>query len=74
MGAVIVTALIAIALTASALPAGAQSDNPFLMLAGTWSGSGTARFDEGRRKACVAKAIIPTTANPNSLGPLDPMR
>ncbi len=66
-------AAIAIAITAtasaiSAVPVSAASDNPFLTLAGTWSGSGTARFDEGKTESLRCKGYYTNNGNANSLG------
>jgi len=49
-------------------PAGAASDNPFVTLAGTWSGSGTARFDDGKSESLRCKGYYTNNGNPHSLG------
>lgn len=50
------------------VPAMAASDNPFVSLAGTWSGSGTARFDEGKTESLRCKGYYTNNGNPNTLG------
>jgi hypothetical protein len=59
---------IAIALAALTTPVGAASDNPFVALAGTWSGSGTARFDDGKSESLRCKGYYTNNGNPHSLG------
>jgi hypothetical protein len=54
--------------SASITPASAASDNPFVTLAGTWSGSGTARFDDGKTESLRCKGYYTNNGNPNSLG------
>jgi hypothetical protein len=60
--------VIAMAFAAFAMPANAGSDNPFVTLAGTWSGSGTARFDDGKTESLRCKGYYTNNGNPNSLG------
>lgn len=59
---------IAMAIAALTVPAAAASDNPFLTLAGTWSGSGTARFEDGKSESLRCKGYYTNNGNPNSLG------
>jgi hypothetical protein len=59
---------VAIALVASMTPAAAESDNPFVSLAGTWSGSGTARFDDGKTESLRCKGYYTNNGNPHNLG------
>jgi hypothetical protein len=49
-------------------PVRAASDNPFVELAGTWSGSGTARFDSGKTESLRCKGYYTNNGNPKSLG------
>lgn len=46
---------VAIALLASTLSSAALADNPFGSLAGTWNGSGTAKFDGGKSESLRCK-------------------
>jgi hypothetical protein len=59
---------IAMGLALSVGPAGAASDNPFVELAGTWSGSGTARFDGGKTESLRCRGYYTNNGNPQSLG------
>jgi hypothetical protein len=65
---VIAMALAISIVPASIQPARAASDNPFVSLAGTWSGSGTARFDAGKTESLRCKGYYTNNGNPNSLG------
>ncbi|MFT3730085.1 MAG: hypothetical protein QM780_01495 [Hyphomicrobium sp.] len=62
------TSAVALALAAYALPARAESDNPFVTLAGTWGGSGTARFDDGKTESLRCKGYYTNNGNPHNLG------
>lgn len=53
---------------ALAAPVSAASDNPFVNLAGTWGGSGTARFDDGKTESLRCKGYYTNNGNPHSLG------
>ena len=59
---------IAMGLALSVGAAGAASDNPFVELAGTWSGSGTARFDGGKTESLRCRGYYTNNGNPQSLG------
>lgn len=59
---------IAIGLAVCIGPANAASDNPFVELAGTWSGSGTARFDGGKTESLRCRGYYTNNGNPQSLG------
>ncbi|RUO99466.1 MAG: hypothetical protein EKK30_06105 [Hyphomicrobium sp.] len=61
-------AAIALAVTTSTTPVKAESDNPFVALAGTWSGSGTARFDDGKSESLRCKGYYTNNGNPHNLG------
>jgi hypothetical protein len=61
-------AAVALVVTASASPLKAESDNPFVALAGTWSGSGTARFDDGKSESLRCKGYYTNNGNPHNLG------
>lgn len=62
------TSAIVVALAVSAAPAWAASDNPFVTLAGTWGGSGTARFDDGKTESLRCKGYYTNNGNPHNLG------
>jgi hypothetical protein len=62
------TSIFALALTISVAPARAASDNPFVTLAGTWSGSGIARFDDGKSESLRCKGYYTNNGSPNNLG------
>jgi hypothetical protein len=62
------TSAIVLALTASVVAAKAESDSPFVTLAGTWGGSGTARFDDGKTESLRCKGYYTNNGNPHSLG------
>lgn len=59
--------IIGIALADSSVPVLAASDNPFVTLAGTWSGSGTARFDNGKTESLRCKGYYTNNSNPHNL-------
>jgi hypothetical protein len=59
---------VAMAFAALATPAAALSDNPFVTLAGTWSGSGTARFDNGKTESLRCRGYYTNNGNPHNLG------
>ncbi|MET0408582.1 MAG: hypothetical protein ABW006_09460 [Hyphomicrobium sp.] len=59
---------VAIAFVASISPAPAASDDPFVTLAGTWSGSGTARFDSGKTESLRCKGYYTNNGGPHNLG------
>jgi hypothetical protein len=59
---------VAMAFAAFTAPATAASDNPFLTLAGTWSGSGTARFDNGKTESLRCRGYYTNNGNPHNLG------
>ncbi|HET6390105.1 MAG TPA: hypothetical protein VFG26_12175 [Hyphomicrobium sp.] len=61
-------ALVAAGMTLSLRPAAAASDNPFVELAGTWSGSGTARFDNGKTESLRCKGYYTNNGGPTNLG------
>jgi hypothetical protein len=46
----------------------AATDNPFPSLAGTWSGSGTAKFDSGKTESLRCKGYYTNSGGPNNLG------
>lgn len=60
--------VIAMAAAAVAAPAMAASDNPFVTLAGTWGGSGTARFDGGKTESLRCKGYYTNNGGPHNLG------
>jgi len=62
------TSAVVVALAVSAAPAWAASDNPFVTLAGTWGGSGTARFDDGKTESLRCKGYYTNNGNPHNLG------
>jgi hypothetical protein len=51
-----------------AYPAAAVSDNPFTELAGTWSGSGTARFEDGKTESLRCKGYYTNSGGAQNLG------
>ncbi len=59
---------VAIVLAAPVAPASAASSNPFVTLAGTWSGSGTARFDNGKTESLRCRGYYTNNGNPHNLG------
>jgi hypothetical protein len=59
---------VAIGLVLGVGSVGAASDNPFVELAGTWSGSGTARFDGGKTESLRCRGYYTNNGNPQSLG------
>lgn len=59
---------IAMGVVLSVGSAGATSDNPFVELVGTWSGSGTARFDGGKTESLRCRGYYTNNGNPQSLG------
>ena len=59
---------IAMGVALSVGSAGATSDNPFVELVGTWSGSGTARFDGGKTESLRCRGYYTNNGNPQSLG------
>ncbi len=59
---------VALILGAPAVPAMAASDNPFVSLAGTWSGSGTARFDDGKTESLRCRGYYTNNGSSNNLG------
>lgn len=61
-------AVVAVGLAVSFNPAAAASDNPFVELAGTWSGSGTARFDNGKTESLRCKGYYTNNGGPTNLG------
>jgi hypothetical protein len=46
----------------------AASDSPFVTLAGTWSGSGTARFDNNKTESLRCKGYYTNNGGPSNLG------
>lgn len=46
----------------------ARADSPFAELAGTWSGNGTARFDDGRSESLRCKGYYTNTNGAQNLG------
>ncbi len=46
----------------------ASADNPFPSLAGTWSGSGTAQFDDGKTESLRCKGYYTNSGGPQNLG------
>lgn len=65
-------ALVAIAAGAASAsffaPVATAADGPFLELVGTWSGSGVAKFDSGKKESLRCKGYYTDTAGPHSLG------
>lgn len=59
---------VAMSLAMPLAPAMAASDNPFVTLAGTWSGSGTARFDNGKTESLRCRGYYTNNGNPHNLG------
>lgn len=59
---------VALALAAPAAQAVAATDNPFPSLAGTWSGSGTAKFDGGRTESLRCKGYYTNAGGADNLG------
>jgi hypothetical protein len=59
---------IAFASAVSMRPAVAASDSPFATLAGTWGGSGTARFDDGKSESLRCKGYYTNNGGPHNLG------
>ena len=62
------TSVIALAVAGFVAPAMAASSNPFVTLAGVWSGSGTARFDNGKTESLRCKGYYTNNGNPHDLG------
>lgn len=62
------TSAIVLTFAASSAPVSAASDNPFVALVGTWGGSGTARFDDGKSESLRCKGYYTNNGNPHSLG------
>lgn len=60
--------VVAVGVALSFNPAIAASDNPFVELAGTWSGSGTARFDNGKTESLRCKGYYTNNGGPTNLG------
>jgi hypothetical protein len=65
--ATVAGAALAVALVATG-PAFGAADNPFGKLAGTWSGSGTAKFDNGRTESLRCKGYYTNSDGPETLG------
>lgn len=65
-------ALVAIAAGAASasflVPAVAAADGPFPELVGTWSGSGVAKFEGGKKESLRCKGYYTNTSGPHSLG------
>jgi hypothetical protein len=57
-----------VAIAALLSPAAAATDNPFVALAGTWSGSGTARFDSGKTESLRCKGYYTNSGGAQNLG------
>lgn len=49
-------------------PATKAADGPFPELVGTWSGSGVAKFDGGKKESLRCKGYYTNTGGPHSLG------
>lgn len=58
----------AVAVLAATNVAAARAESPFAELAGTWSGSGTARFDGGKTESLRCKGYYTTSNGPQNLG------
>jgi hypothetical protein len=61
------SALTVVALLATPL-ANAAAGSPFAALAGTWTGSGTAKFDSGKTESLRCKGYYTNSGGPNNLG------
>ncbi|HVZ04729.1 hypothetical protein [Hyphomicrobium sp.] len=56
------------AFSSIATPAAKAADGPFPGLIGTWSGSGVAKFDGGKKESLRCKGYYTNTGGPHSLG------
>lgn len=65
--ALTVSAAVAVATLSFVQPASA-ADNPFASLVGTWSGSGTAKFDSGKTESLRCKGYYTRQGSANNLG------
>lgn len=62
-------ALAAVALASgSTIPGVAAAGNPFPLLAGTWSGSGTANFEGGTKESLRCRGYYTNNSNGSNLG------
>jgi len=59
-------AVLAVAVLAS--PVLGAPGNPFTSLTGTWSGSGIAKFDGGKKESLRCKGYYTNTGGPHTLG------
>ena len=62
--------VVATALVAATLPlsVAASAQSPFAQLAGTWSGSGTARFDSGKTESLRCRGYYTNSGGQQNLG------